>query len=142
MKLSPIEVIHEYLEGCADFNTGFDEYKLVRLLNEHGFAIIATEIEMSKPFPALPPLGLTIPKPKYRAPTIQALATWHARINLSEVQSRYWLHTNAFIEFGERYKDFFQRSSSRDGERERAYLNHARMVGSQPAFAVVALRRE
>lgn len=42
VKLSPAEVIHEYLEGCADFEAGFDEDKLMRALNEHGYSIIPT----------------------------------------------------------------------------------------------------
>ena len=39
--LSPTQIIREYLEGCADFSAGFDEAKLVSVLREHGWVIIA-----------------------------------------------------------------------------------------------------
>ena len=40
--LSPGDIIREYLEGCADFDTGFDEFSLLAAFGTNGYTVITT----------------------------------------------------------------------------------------------------
>ena len=38
--LTPEEILHEYLEGCADSNSSVDAQKLIAALHDGGYVVI------------------------------------------------------------------------------------------------------